>query len=88
MKSPQELYNKIAKENDYIKRHVRLFSSLTKKEKMIIALMTQNFDVPSISNQLGISEQTVKTHQNNIKQKLSIDNMNALQKFARIFEIM
>ncbi len=56
-----------------------LLSSLTMRENEVLDLLTQGINYKSIASQLVISETTVKTHVNNIFQKLQVnDRTNAV----------
>ena len=56
-----------------------LLSSLTMRENEVLELLTQGINYKSIASQLIISETTVKTHVNNIFQKLQVnDRTNAV----------
>ena len=49
-----------------------LLSSLTQREEEVLDLLTQGFGYNEVSNKLYISNTTVKTHVNNIFQKLQV----------------
>lgn len=88
MEYSRKLYNKIAFENEYIKRNINLYSTLTQREKNIISFMVRGYDIKTISERLMISESTVKKYEQNIKSKLSLNNGAELIKFARVFELV
>ena len=47
-------------------------SILTKREKEVFDLLVQNKITSEISNELGISEKTVRNHISNVMQKLGV----------------
>ena len=51
-----------------------LISDLTNREKEVLGLLTEGVNYKGIANQLFISETTVKTHVNNIFQKLQVND--------------
>ena len=56
-----------------------LLNSLTSRENEVLELLTEGINYKSIASQLIISETTVKTHVNNIFQKLQVnDRTNAV----------
>ena len=50
----------------------KLLSSLTQREEEVLDLLTQGFGYNEVSSKLYISNTTVKTHVNNIFQKLQV----------------
>lgn len=56
-----------------------MLSSLTIRENEVLELLTEGINYKSIAGKLIISETTVKTHVNNIFQKLQVnDRTNAV----------
>ena len=51
-----------------------LLNDLTNREKEVLGLLTEGVNYKGIANQLFISETTVKTHVNNIFQKLQVND--------------
>jgi len=51
-----------------------LLSYLTQREEEVLSLLTQGITYKGVANQLFISETTVKTHVNNIFQKLQVND--------------
>jgi DNA-binding NarL/FixJ family response regulator len=51
-----------------------LLSYLTQREEEVLELLTQGITYKGVANQLFISETTVKTHVNNIFQKLQVND--------------
>ena len=88
MESIKSLHDKIADENKYIKNNIGAFGALTQREKMVICLLVHGFDFCTISEQMGITESSVRNYERSINEKLSINNTKALHKFARTFEII
>ena len=51
-----------------------LLSELTQREEEVLELLTQGITYKGVANKLFISETTVKTHVNNIFQKLQVND--------------
>ncbi|MCD7894182.1 MAG: LuxR C-terminal-related transcriptional regulator [Erysipelotrichaceae bacterium] len=61
---------------------------LTKREKEIFHLLALNFSTKEISNQLGISEKTVRNHISNVICKLGVQSrLQALLELVKLGEI-
>lgn len=74
-----EYFQSCAKESAAQSQQENLLTSLTMRENEVLELLTQGINYKSIANQLIISETTVKTHVNNIFQKLQVnDRTNAV----------
>lgn len=58
------------------------FSSLTKKELVVLKYITEGLNVKEIAEELFISVKTVETHRQHIMEKLNIHNLAELIKFA------
>ncbi|WP_372643483.1 helix-turn-helix transcriptional regulator [Ancylomarina sp.] len=64
------------------------FSSLTKREQIILKFLVKCFQNQGIANKLFISEKTVKTHRRNIIKKLEARNLIDLYKYAESFDLI
>lgn len=74
-----EYFQTTAKEEAKISEEENLLSSLTSRENEVLELLTEGINYKSIAGKLIISETTVKTHVNNIFQKLQVnDRTNAV----------
>ena len=74
-----EYFQTTAKEEAKISQEENLLSSLTSRENEVLELLTEGINYKSIAGKLIISETTVKTHVNNIFQKLQVnDRTNAV----------
>ena len=72
-------YITAAKEETKVVAGENLLLSLTDRENEVLDLLTQGINYKSIAQKLIISETTVKTHVNNIFQKLQVnDRTNAV----------
>jgi len=80
--------NKLLDGNEFVVKHYREFALLTKREKEIIALLTEGKSSPEIADQLFISRHTVSTHRKNIASKLNITSFAELLKFAIAFDLI
>lgn len=79
--------NQVLEENRYIKNNYRVFATLTKGEKRIIALLVIGKSSKDIAEELSISIHTVSTHRKNIIRKTECPTFAALLKFAIAFEV-
>jgi DNA-binding CsgD family transcriptional regulator len=75
-------------ENQFLKDHQSLFSSLSKREKEILKCLVLGQNSLEIAEKLFISEATVKTHRKNIRSKLQADSTFDLVKFAQAFNLV
>lgn len=66
-----EYFQKSVKEEEETTNE-ELLSSLTQREEEVLDLLTQGFGYSEVSDKLYISNTTVKTHVNNIFQKLQV----------------
>jgi len=74
-------------ENDFIKKNIDSYSSLTKRENEVLALYATGQSYKEISELLFISVFTVKTHWRNIKKKLKINSFNDVIKYTKSFDL-
>ena len=74
-----EYFQNAAKEETKVAAGENLLTTLTGRENEVLDLLTQGINYKSIAQKLIISETTVKTHVNNIFQKLQVnDRTNAV----------
>lgn len=74
-----EYFQTAAKEESKQSEGENLLRSLTSRENEVLELLTEGINYKSIAGKLIISETTVKTHVNNIFQKLQVnDRTNAV----------
>jgi DNA-binding NarL/FixJ family response regulator len=74
-----EHFQAAAKEEVAVSNEENLLKSLTSRENEVLELLTEGINYKSIAGKLIISETTVKTHVNNIFQKLQVnDRTNAV----------
>ena len=80
--------NKVLDEDIYIKNNYRIFASLTKREKTIIAMIANGKSSKEMAEELFISIHTINTHRKNIINKTGCNSFAALLKFAIAFELL
>ena len=74
-----EYFQKAAIEHSGLQKEDNLLNTLTTRENEVLALLTEGINYKVIASRLIISETTVKTHVNNIFQKLQVnDRTNAV----------
>lgn len=64
------------------KEEVSAFSALTQREREVLQLLSEGKTTKQIANKLFISPKTVEVHRLNIMNKLEIDNIAQLTKYA------
>lgn len=64
------------------------FQTLTKREKQIIRLIADGGSSKTVSKQLHITLETVKTHRKNIYKKMDISNTSQLVRLAIFLELV
>lgn len=80
--------NKVLDEDIFIKNNYRIFASLTKREKTIIAMIANGKASKEMADELFISIHTINTHRKNIINKTGCNSFAALLKFAIAFELI
>ncbi len=68
-----EFFQKSFKEEEKVSSEENLLSYLTPREEEVLELLTQGSNYKDIAKKLFISDTTVKTHVNNIFQKLQVN---------------
>jgi DNA-binding NarL/FixJ family response regulator len=71
---------------DYV-RHTTIaptsaFTALSSREREVIQLIAEGNSTKQIATHLGVSVKTVETHRRNLMEKLGLDNIAALTKYA------
>jgi DNA-binding CsgD family transcriptional regulator len=84
----QQTKSKNLDEENYFQKYSNRFMLLSKREKEIIKLIVEGKSSIEISNILFISIHTVNNHRKNITNKLEINNLCQLTKFAIFFDIV
>lgn len=80
--------NRLLEENTFLRNHLEKYSCLGKREKEVLTLVASGRSNTEISQELFISELTVKTHRKNIYKKLGINTAFDLQQYARAFDLI
>jgi DNA-binding CsgD family transcriptional regulator len=75
-------------EQQFIRKNLKAFYSLTKRELQILTLLAKGNNNPAISEQLFISRHTVEKHRKNMNKKLGIKNFADLFAFAQAFDLI
>lgn len=79
--------SRLLDDNLYLRKNMKKFGSLTKREKQILKLVTQGLTTKQVAEKLFLSAQTVKTHRKNISKKLDLKRVIDWEYFANVFEI-
>jgi two-component system response regulator NreC len=58
------------------------FTDLTMREREILQLLSEGFSAKKIASHLNLSVKTIETHRSNIQNKLGINSMSELVKYA------
>ncbi|WP_270090352.1 helix-turn-helix transcriptional regulator [Sphingobacterium sp. SYP-B4668] len=80
--------NKVLDEDIYVKNNYKIFATLTRREKEIIAMIANGKSSKEIADELFISIHTVNTHRKNVIQKTQCNSFATLLKFAIAFELL
>ncbi len=72
----------------FVRKHVKHFSELTKREKEVIFFWVQQYNNKEIASKLSISTNTVKTYKKQIYRKLDINQFHQLYRYARSFDLI
>ncbi|PQJ72471.1 hypothetical protein BTO14_04050 [Polaribacter butkevichii] len=78
----------LQEEKRFKKLNKAKFYSLTKKESQIFELVVLGKSTKEIATQLFIEPTTVSTHRKNIKQKLELESIFDLYKYANAFNVL
>lgn len=87
LSSLKKFSKKLQEEKQFKKLNKSKFYSLTKKEKQIFELVVYGKSTKDIAKQLFIESTTVSTHRKNIKQKLELESIFDLYKYANAFNV-
>lgn len=80
--------NRIFEENIFISQNYHKFNVLTKREKELIKLIALGNSSQDISDLLFISKHTVNNHRKNIMNKLDVNCVSKLIRFAISFDLI
>ena len=81
-------YSKFLRDSEFKSKHYTKFMQLTKREKEILALISEGETNKTIGEILNISSLTVKTHRQNIIRKLGTKHLRDLIRFSREFGLL
>jgi DNA-binding CsgD family transcriptional regulator len=79
---------RLHEENTFLRRHQKVFASLSKREKQILSFMALGKKVSEIAGTLFLSEETVKTHRRNVRKKIQAQNQYDIIRFAQSFNLI
>lgn len=79
---------RLIEENRFLVEKQAVFASLSKREKEILRSLALGLSAAEIAEKLFISEDTVKTHRKNIRNKLQAESTFDLLKFAQSFNLV
>jgi LuxR family transcriptional regulator len=80
--------NRVLEENAFITQNYRKFNLLTKREKELITLIALGHTSHDISDLLFISIHTVNNHRKNLMNKLELNCISKLIRFAISFDLI
>ncbi|MFW6218921.1 MAG: helix-turn-helix domain-containing protein [Bacteroidota bacterium] len=80
--------NRVLDENIYMRKYFKQFAGLTKREKEIIVEVVSGMSSVRIAEKLFISKHTVEQHRKNINNKLGLNSLYELIKFAEVFDLI
>lgn len=79
---------RLVQENTFLRENQNVFASLSKREREVLSCLAKGLNSQEIAAKLFISEDTVKTHRRNIRNKLRADSALDLVKFAQAFNLI
>ncbi len=79
---------RLLQENNFLRENLKRFSTLTPREKEILALTALGKTAAEVAAHLFISPATAETHRRNINNKLQINSSFDLQQYARAFDLI
>ncbi|MBE9461110.1 helix-turn-helix transcriptional regulator [Dyadobacter subterraneus] len=79
---------RLLEESTFLRENYQKFSTLGKREKEILKMVSYGKSSPEISEELGIASATVDAHRKNIKKKLSISSYYDFAQYARAFDLI
>jgi DNA-binding CsgD family transcriptional regulator len=80
--------SRLLEENNFLRKNVQLFSSMSKRECSVLKLLALGKSSAETANGLFIAIGTVKTHRKNIRRKLNTSDYYELCRFARAFDLI
>jgi len=78
-------FKNVMETNDFVRLNIDKYTSLTKREREVLALYTKGVSLKEIPDVLYISYHTVRTHIKNIKRKLQITSSEKLLEYGKAF---
>ncbi len=88
MKHIEAKAERLLKENSFLKQNIKAFSTLSKREKVILKMVALGKTSTEIADELFISAETAQTHRRNIRNKLAITNAIEFAEYARAFDLI
>ena len=79
---------RILSENNFRRKHIHLYTQLTKREIEILKYMALGKSSVETGDELFLAFGTVETHRKNIRKKLQINDYYELCKFAQAFDLI
>lgn len=88
MKHIEAKAERLMQENNFIKKHLKDFLTLSKREKDVLKLVAMGQTSIEIATELFISVETAQTHRRNIRNKLKITSAIEFATYARAFDLI
>lgn len=80
--------SRLLEENNFLRNNHQKFSSLSEREREVLACLALGKTSPEIAKKLFISIATADTHRRNIKRKLKVSSQYDLSLYARAFDLI
>ena len=87
MKDHKKIFYRVLENETFFKENFSKFSTITKREKSILQLLTLGLGSKAIAGKLNISVHTVTSHRKSINNKLGTQNINTLLRFSEVFDL-
>jgi DNA-binding CsgD family transcriptional regulator len=78
----------LLKENRFARKNLEKFSSLSRREKEVLALSATGNRAAQISEELKVSRDTVNSHLKSLKSKLNTSSSYEMLRFAKAYDLI
>ncbi|MGY2134580.1 response regulator transcription factor [Hymenobacter sp. HD11105] len=75
-------------DNAFLRAHAARFARLTKRERQVLAGISQGLSSGELAQTLFLSPHTVDTHRRNLRRKLETSSTFELSQYARAFDLL
>jgi len=80
--------NRIRRQQDFARAHATTFAKLSPREREVLSLIATGRSTATIGKQLFVSVHTIRTHRQNIRQRLGIHNVVEAVWWGECFDLV